>query len=354
MSDQITEPQVPEVEVDDAFADAIDELMKEEAPDDTDNEDTPAANTPEPENVDQNVDPEPSGDNVHPDDNTVIDPDPEPSVPSEPELDYKALYEQALASSAAQNAQIDNLVEQKFNSWRGRVEEEERLKAAQAAAAAASAAPSRQLEPMEVTDEMKEVFEMYPDLLPQIQTIVDGRVLKEVSGVEDRVAQLIEQRVTPIQDHVQQSELSATERAVTAKHPDIHQRIASGEFRQWVETLPAYQQAGAQFIVNQGTADEVIGLFDSFKAAVDGKLAAPAAPASAPKSPKQNSAPAPAAAPAPPVSDNVVDRVKDAMSVPAAPAEVPTGTPAEPSDPEEYFLKISRELMQEEAIQAGL
>lgn len=67
--------------------------------------------------------------------------------------------------------------------------------------------------------------------------------------------------------------------AIYAKHPDANEIVQSVEFNTWVKSLPSFQRnaVAAVFDTEQGgTAEQVIEVFDTFKAQT-GKASAPAA-----------------------------------------------------------------------------
>ena len=67
--------------------------------------------------------------------------------------------------------------------------------------------------------------------------------------------------------------------AIYAKHPDANEIVQSVEFNAWVKSLPSFQRnaVAAVFDTEQGgTAEQVIEVFDTFKAQT-GKASAPAA-----------------------------------------------------------------------------
>lgn len=67
--------------------------------------------------------------------------------------------------------------------------------------------------------------------------------------------------------------------AIYAKHPDANEIVQSVEFNSWVKSLPSFQRnaVAAVFDTEQGgTAEQVIEVFDTFKAQT-GKASAPAA-----------------------------------------------------------------------------
>lgn len=319
MTTEIQE-QIENVEEEEfAFDDAVKELFDSES--DTSDEDTNSDNPTEEdkESSDETGDEEVVEDDDAQDDNT--------SDAETAEVDYRALYDQMTATNAALQADYQH----KLDSYNGRLEAMQKE--------IEDNAKKETEKPVEADPELEEILDLYPDLIPQVQKIIDSKVQTEVSGVEDRVAQLIEQQVKPIASRVQESEAQAHEAAILKAHPDIRDLIASGQFRGWVETLPQYQQLGAQHICEAGTAEEVINLFDSFKQSTNISDASN-------KSPKQKK-------PAGTTNNNTnVDKLKAAMSVPSTPTKVSDGAQSTPEneDPTKLFAQAAKAIMQEESL----
>jgi hypothetical protein len=310
MTEQINDIELEE----NAFDEAVADIMG----DDTDVEDTDLdEGSTNDDESDDDVD------DIADDDTDIIDDDEEEQAA----VDYKALYDQMTATNASLQGNLADATH-KLASWEGRIE------AARREAEEAAASRAKEDKPdYEMTPELEDILDEYPDLIPQVQALINQKVTKEVSGVEERVAQLIEQRVKPIATHVQESETQAHNDAIFSAHPDVHERIEDGSLKAWIDTLPKYQQVGAYRVCNSGSAQEVISLFDSFKDATSTD--------SAKKSPtKKNSR-----------NNKTVDKLKGALATPSDPTRVSNGananTPAE-EDPEKLFAAAAREVMREE------
>lgn len=66
--------------------------------------------------------------------------------------------------------------------------------------------------------------------------------------------------------------------AIYEKHPDADELIESGEFKSWIGSLPSFSRAGVEKALQAGTTEQVVEVFDSFKALL-GKPAAIPKPA---------------------------------------------------------------------------
>lgn len=60
--------------------------------------------------------------------------------------------------------------------------------------------------------------------------------------------------------------------AIYEKHADADELVESGEFKSWINGLPSFSRAGVEKALQAGTTEQVIEVFDSFKA-VSGKPA---------------------------------------------------------------------------------
>lgn len=67
--------------------------------------------------------------------------------------------------------------------------------------------------------------------------------------------------------------------AIYGKHPDLDSIVESAELETWIKAQPSFAQAGIRQVIEQGSAPQVIELFDTFKAST-GKTRPPASSAS--------------------------------------------------------------------------
>lgn len=120
-----------------------------------------------------------------------------------------------------------------------------------ATALAAAAIASGEVDPAIFGDYSEEA------IAKGIQTLVDARVGEAMSKID--------QKLQPLQ--VQQAQ-SATEQhygAIYEKHPDADSIAESAELASWIEKQPSFARAGYQAVLTDGTAAEIIEMFDSFK-----------------------------------------------------------------------------------------
>lgn len=97
-------------------------------------------------------------------------------------------------------------------------------------------------------------------ILNDMNAKVDAKV-EELLG--KRLAAL-EPLIKKEQENAQQAHLNA----IYTQHPDANEVVASREFAGWKENLPEAMRAAVDTVMTEGTTQEIIKVFDSFKAAV--------------------------------------------------------------------------------------
>lgn len=97
--------------------------------------------------------------------------------------------------------------------------------------------------------------------------------------IYSRVEKILEERLAPVKAREAQEVKDSHYSAIFQKHPDANEIVQSSQFAAWHASLPGFQRAAVDAVLNPetgGTAAEVIEVFDTFKAQT-GKAAAPAA-----------------------------------------------------------------------------
>ena len=152
----------------------------------------------------------------------------------------------------------------------------EATKAAPAAAAPATDAPATPAEAFKADfgDFSEEA------LTKGVEKLVDARVAAIVDAKVNTV-------LAPVQERQAKTEAEEHLDAIHAKHPDMESVVPSNEFAAWFHAQPKFAQPGIQAVLQQGTADEVNELLDTYKAAT-GKTAVPTTPAVVPAVPVVN------------------------------------------------------------------
>ncbi|RYG96613.1 MAG: hypothetical protein EON57_14845 [Alphaproteobacteria bacterium] len=103
------------------------------------------------------------------------------------------------------------------------------------------------------------------------------------SIAEKQVAELRKEmnaRITPAEQAAQVDEATAHYQTILTKHPDAHSIVESNEYAQWLDTQPRYARSAIEAAIKAGTAEEIVEVLDSYRAARP-RAAAPA-PAAAP------------------------------------------------------------------------
>lgn len=117
--------------------------------------------------------------------------------------------------------------------------------------------------------------ELFGDFSPEamlkaITTIgnaqVEGRVKELDAKYEGKFKELTE-LVKPLADKQVVSETDLHYKAIYDKYPDADSIVESKELADWIASQPSFTHAGFKSVLTQGTAKEVIELFDTFKAA---------------------------------------------------------------------------------------
>ncbi len=112
------------------------------------------------------------------------------------------------------------------------------------------------------------------------------------------IEQLVSAAVAPLQKQLKSTEEEAGLRshwtAIYTAHKDFDSMLESQQFDTWKKAQPSYAQPGIQAVLEQGTAEQVVGLFNDFKAAT-GKTAADPAKGGETNPPKDPAAAAQAA-----------------------------------------------------------
>ena len=175
--------------------------------------------------------------------------EPVTQTPTELPLNYKELYEKVKRDAESQNT----LWASRLNDLSGKYQELKQTKETQ---------PVKE-ESEEMPDNVKELFDIHPEIANAVKTLVESKV----SAVRNKVESEFNARVEPIQQQIYQSEAERHLSAIRAAHPDIAAILDSGDLGAWIDTLPPVMQNGAKYVYQHGTAPEVISLLNDYKAA---------------------------------------------------------------------------------------
>ena len=119
-------------------------------------------------------------------------------------------------------------------------------------------------------DVLKEFKEQYPDmaavLAPALQKAIDAGVALGMADLKRELTASIDSDADS-KDH-----FTAIKNGV----PDFEALMKSGEVDAWIKTLPTIQRLGAGIVMKEGTAPEVVELFNQYKATLGKPADAPA------------------------------------------------------------------------------
>ena len=76
----------------------------------------------------------------------------------------------------------------------------------------------------------------------------------------------IAKELAPLKQREQQSEAQAHLNAIYEAHPDASEVVESAQFQAWREAQPSFMRASIDQVLKGGTTEQVIEVFDSFKA----------------------------------------------------------------------------------------
>lgn len=170
-------------------------------------------------------------------------------------IDYSKLVEARDAAKVARDAEAAAKAE--AESLR------EQLAAAKAAPSPA-AAPAASAAP---TEPEGSPFGEYDDdeqtLRKGVESIVSQRVQQEV----ERVLKAVDERLSPVQQSQQEAAHAQHFKAVYTAHPDANSIVESSEFAGWMGKQSSFVQEAMKGVLEKGTAEQVVELIGSYKAA---------------------------------------------------------------------------------------
>jgi hypothetical protein len=111
----------------------------------------------------------------------------------------------------------------------------------------------------------------YPELAETFMPALDKMLAAKDSAFAARLAE-VEAKLAPIQQSTQNTAVNEHLATIVKGVPDFNALLDSGAVDEWVAKLPGYARVGAERVLNEGTASEVVELFTQYKAT----LAAPA------------------------------------------------------------------------------
>ena len=193
-------------------------------------------------------------------------------------LDYQQLYQQTLKERELQQQNM-NLLYERLNDLSDRYQS---LKQ--------EATKQPEVSKTETPHEVQELYELYPDIAKAVDKMIETRTKSVQKSVEDTTETKSLQLQQAVQTLAQQNFVNK----VISIHPDMPQIMQTRALHTWVDGLDPIQKAGASYIMQYGSADDIIGLVSQYKTA-----------ATKPANTTTQT------------TENLVDRVKNAISVPS-------------------------------------
>jgi hypothetical protein len=149
----------------------------------------------------------------------------------------------------------------------------------------------------------------------QLAAGIEKLVSQRTADLRNEITTL-KQQLTPVQEQATLNANEAHWREIYTKHPDTDSLVESSELDAWIKAQPSFVRNGYAKVLEDGTASEVVELFDAYKAAT-GKTQPPPAAA------------APAATPAAAAAASAAAAIAAAKHVtPTSLSEIPAGTTA--------------------------
>lgn len=102
-----------------------------------------------------------------------------------------------------------------------------------------------------------------------VQKLVDARM----AAIEAKFAEVVK----PLQAKAELTEAEKHFAAIAAAHPDAESLAESAELKGWINRQPSFVRQGFEAVLTQGTTEQVIEMFDAFKAATGRTQTLPAA-----------------------------------------------------------------------------
>lgn len=96
-------------------------------------------------------------------------------------------------------------------------------------------------------------------------------VAQLVAQMEARANARVEEKVNaalaPLREREEQSAVSAHQQAIYSAHPDADEVYESSQFKEWMGNQPSYARAAIEYTLANGTAQQVVEVFSTFKGA---------------------------------------------------------------------------------------
>lgn len=89
---------------------------------------------------------------------------------------------------------------------------------------------------------------------------------RSMAQVEQRLMAVLDDRLAPLRAQEAKTATTAHYETIYAAHKDADEIVESAEFAAWRDNLPAFAKAGVEHAMTKGSAQEVIEVFNAFRA----------------------------------------------------------------------------------------
>jgi hypothetical protein len=159
---------------------------------------------------------------------------------------------------------------QRNASWDGRIkaaekraaEAEQKLKDAEAT----GQSDSDNASPIEDDAKLSAFFKEYPDLEGPLKSVAERMATIVVDKRMAKVDELVDNQAA-MQDTLSEDAIVRHNATILEAHPDWKTIYNSGALKTWIEAQPGYLQPRLNEVVDNGSARDIIEMFDSYKRA---------------------------------------------------------------------------------------
>ena len=100
-----------------------------------------------------------------------------------------------------------------------------------------------------------------------VDTVVERKVAVAESRMREEMRKELNAALAPLREREAQSAVSAHQQAIYSAHPDADEVYESSQFKAWMGNQPSYARAAIEYTLANGTAQQVVEVFSTFKGA---------------------------------------------------------------------------------------
>lgn len=195
---------------------------------------------------------------------TTAEPEEEPVITAKDGKNTIPYSELVEAREAAKQARADN--ETLAAEMKKLQDEMAVLKGMGVAGANAARRADEEAEAAEAAeDPLAALREDWPEVADAVDKITAAH--RQTIAAQQEQIQALTQHLAPIQQSEAERQMAAHYTTILQAHPDADTLIDSKEFAAWREAQPSFVRDVQEAVLQRGTAEQVVELFDSFKAA---------------------------------------------------------------------------------------